>query len=89
MTPPAIASGLIKEFREDGTVGIRSMFGVLCLYLLIGLIFAVTYATIQDVSEANTEALVGQLYLVTVVAVLISNLRPRRAPAPGARSSRI
>ncbi len=124
MTPPAIASGLIKQFREEGTVGIRSMFGVLCLYLLIGLIFAVTYATIQDVSDANfftaehagrddflyfsystltttgygdlvaatnlgrslaiTEALVGQLYLVTVVAVIISNLRP----AARARSGR-
>jgi hypothetical protein len=116
MTPPAIASGVIKEFREEGTVGIRSMFGVLCLYLLIGLIFAVTYATIKDLSDADffagghagrddflyfsystltttgygdlvaatnlgrslaiTEALLGQLYLVTVVAVIISNLRP-------------
>ena len=94
---------------------IHSMFGVLCLYLLIGLIFAVAYAAIQDVSTVDffttkdggrddflyfsyatlttvgygdlvaatnlgrslaiTEALLGQIYLVTVVALIVANLR--------------
>jgi hypothetical protein len=118
LTPPAIISGVLKQFREEGGVTIHSMFGVLCLYLLIGLLFAVAYASIQDLgntsffttehagrddflyfsfstltttgygdvvaatnlgrSLAITEALIGQLYLVTVVAVIIANLRPAR-----------
>jgi hypothetical protein len=116
LTPPAIILGLVKQFRERGAVTIHSMFGVLCLYLLIGLLFAVAYATIQDISGVDvfttedagrddflyfsfstltttgygdvvaasnlgrslaiTEALSGQLYLVTVVALIISNLGP-------------
>jgi prepilin signal peptidase PulO-like enzyme (type II secretory pathway) len=115
LTPPAIISGLVKQFREEGTTTIHSMFGVLCLYLLIGLVFAVAYATIQDLggtdsftiehagrddflyfsystltttgygdlvaatnlgrSLAISEALLGQLYLVTVVALIVANLR--------------
>jgi hypothetical protein len=117
MTPPAIATGVVKQFREQGGVTIHSMFGVLCLYLLIGLIFAVAFAVIQDVSSTDffttkdggrddflyfsyatlttvgygdliaatnlgrslaiSEALLGQIYLVTVVALIVGNLRSR------------
>jgi Ion channel len=117
-TPPAIAWGLTKQFRDAGSVTLQTMFGVLCLYLLIGLVFASAFGAIQDISDkdffttlrgerddflyfsfstltttgygdlvpgsdlgrslAIIEALVGQLYLVTVVAVIISNLRPER-----------
>jgi hypothetical protein len=124
LTPPAIVSGVVKQFREGGAVTLQTMFGVLCLYLLIGLLFGVAFATIQQLSGTDfftngqhagrddflyfsyttlstvgygdlvartdvgrslavTEALTGQLYLVTVVAVIISNLRPVRT-----RSSR-
>jgi hypothetical protein len=117
MTPPAIATGVVKQFREQGGVTIHSMFGVLCLYLLIGLIFAVVFAVIQDISSTDfftakdggrddflyfsyatlttvgygdliaatnlgrslaiSEALLGQIYLVTVVALIVGNLRSR------------
>ena len=123
LTPIALVAGIIKQFRETEAVTLQTMFGVLCLYLLIGLIFGVAYATVNDLSSpsffnppgsygrddflyfsyttlstvgygdlvpatnlgrsmAITEALVGQLYLVTVVAVIISNLEAVR---PGQR----
>jgi hypothetical protein len=123
LTPPALISGLRKQFAEAGAVTIQTMFGVLCLYLLIGLLFGVAYATVDELSStpffatggdpgrdeflyfsyttlttvgygdlvaatnlgrslAITEALVGQLYLVSVVAVIISNLEAVR---PGQR----
>jgi hypothetical protein len=115
LTPPALVTGLIKQFREERTVTIHSMFGVLCLYLLVGLVFAVGYAEIQLLSDTDffttkeggrddflyfsyatlttvgygdlvaatnlgrslaiTEALLGQIYLVTVVALIVSNIR--------------
>ena len=34
--PVAIAIGLVRHVREEGAVTIRTMFGVLCIYLLIG-----------------------------------------------------
>jgi hypothetical protein len=119
LTPPAIASGVVKQFREARSVTVQTMFGVLCLYLLLGLLFSVGFATVQELSNTDffttihgqgddflyfsyatlstvgygdlvaatdlgrslaiTEALLGQLYLVTVVAVIISNLRPGQA----------
>jgi Ion channel len=122
LTPPAIVNGLMKQFREAGVVTMQTMFGVLCLYLLIGLLFSVAFVTIDQLSStpffnppgehgrddflyfsyttlttvgygdlvaatnlgrslAITEALTGQLYLVSVVAVIISNLRPAQ-PRP-------
>jgi Ion channel len=123
LTPVALVFGVTKQFRETEAVTLQTMFGVLCLYLLIGLIFGVAYATVNDLSSTSffnppgsygrddflyfsyttlttvgygdlvaatnlgrslaiTEALVGQLYLVTVVAVIISNLEAVR---PGQR----
>ena len=118
LTPPAIVSGIVKQFREEESVTMQTMFGVLCLYLLVGLLFAASFAAIQELSNDNffrtgngeaddflyfsyqtlttvgygdlvpgtelgrsmsiAEALVGQIYLVTVVALIVGNLRPRR-----------
>jgi Ion channel len=119
LTPPALVSGLVKHFREEGEATMQLMFGVLCLYLLAGLLFGVAFAADQEISNdpffttgagqrddflyfsfatlttvgygdliaahdvgrslAITEALIGQIYLVTVVALIVSNLRPGRA----------
>jgi hypothetical protein len=118
LTPLAIISGLVKHFREEGGVTMQTMFGVLCLYLLIGLMFGVAFGLIDDATDGGffeqgsverqrddflyfsfstltttgygdltagtdlgrslsiTEALIGQIYLVTVVAVIVGNLRP-------------
>ncbi|MGO9819512.1 MAG: potassium channel family protein [Solirubrobacteraceae bacterium] len=116
LTPPAIIVGITRTLRARNRVTIEAVFGVLCLYLLIGMFFAFVYATIGRirgsfftehvaVSAANclyfsfttltttgygdltaasnlghtlsvSEALVGQIYLVTVVALIVSNLRP-------------
>ncbi len=125
LTPPAIVMGLMKQFREAEAVTLQTMFGVLCLYLLVGLLFSVTFVAVDQLSDtafftkssvhgrddflyfsyttlttvgygdlvaatnlgrslAITEALLGQLYLVSVVAVIISNLRPAK-PRPRRR----
>jgi hypothetical protein len=116
LAPPAIVTGLIKHFREEGRITVQTMFGVLCLYLLIGIFFGTCFATIETLTNrpfftipvaetsdflyfsfatlttvgygdliaatnvgrslAITEALIGQIYLVTVVALIVGNLRP-------------
>jgi hypothetical protein len=124
LVPPAIVTGLIKMFREEGSITVETMFGVLCIYLIVGVFFGTAFAAIEEIggnaffhqltaaqaetndflyfsfttlttvgygdltaasnlgrSLAITEALIGQIYLVTVVAVIISNMRPGRRTA--------
>jgi hypothetical protein len=122
LAPSAIIYGIVKEFRERGAVTLHTMFGGLCLYLLLGIIFATALEAVQSISGqamltpisddtadflyfsfvsltttgfgdviaatslgrafAITEALIGQIYLVTVVALIVSNLRPRSPSRP-------
>jgi Ion channel len=118
--PIAIATGVIRGVRTEGAVTVHTMFGVLCIYLLIGMLFAWAYGLVGDAqsgsffasgidadisdylyfsfatlttvgygdlsaatdlgrSVAITEALIGQIYLVTVVAVIVGGLSRRRA----------
>jgi hypothetical protein len=121
LAPPAIVTGLVKHFREEGRITVQTMFGVLCLYLLVGMFFGMCFATLEALTNesfftsgvhettdflyfsfatlttvgygdliaatdvgrslAITEALIGQIYLVTVVALIVGNLRaaPRDA----------
>lgn len=121
LAPPAIVIGVTRSLRSRGGVTVEAVFGVLCLYILVGMGFALVYGAIANVSGhffaggqaatgarclyfsfttltttgygdftattnlghtlSVTEALVGQIYLVTIVSVIVSNLRPRRASA--------
>jgi hypothetical protein len=121
LAPTAILVGLVRQARATRGVTVRTMFGVLCIYLLVGMAFAFAYgiaaalddgaffaqisggdqadflyfsfvtmtttgfgdltaATGLGRSIAVTEALVGQIYLVTVVALIVSHLGRPRAP---------
>jgi hypothetical protein len=120
LAPVAIARGTMLDFREQGAVSLHTMFGVLCIYLLIGSLFAfvdgvvdsigstaffaqTAHASVSDLlyfsfatmttvgygdltaatdvarSLAIAEALTGQIYLVTVVAVIVAGLSRRPA----------
>jgi hypothetical protein len=122
--PPAIAVGLVRDLRQKGVVTVQTLFGVLSLYMLVGMAFGFVFGAIDHLGGdpffaggqsasvshclyfsfttlatvgygdfvartdlghtlAISEALIGQIYLVTVVSLIISNLRrPRRDGAP-------
>jgi hypothetical protein len=123
--PAAAIVVLGRRIVLEPFVSSRTIIGLLCVYLLIGMTFAATYITIAVVSGepffvqtdhaqpvdftyfslvtlatvgygdftpgpslaralSITEALAGQLYLVTVVAVLVSNIG-RRPRGPGGK----
>jgi Ion channel len=126
LTPPALVVGLRKHFAEEGGVTLQMMFGVLCLYLTLGMMFAFVFGLVDVYSDtpffntgadehddflyfsfqtlttvgygdlvavtevgrslAITEALIGQIYLVTVVALIVSNLRPAARPRRRAKA---
>lgn len=116
----AIAA-IVRELTEHLRISRATILGALCVYLLIGLLFASVYTTVSAVSPdsffaqqadpsaidflyfsfvtlstvgygdltaagnlgrmlAVTEALLGQLYLVTVVALIIGNVGRERSP---------
>jgi hypothetical protein len=120
LAPLAIVSGVVRGIRTEGAVTMHTMFGVLCIYLLIGMLFAFAYGLVGDAqsepffasgvdadisdylyfsfatmttvgygdlsaatdlgrSVAIAEALIGQIYLVTVVAVIVGSLSRSRA----------
>jgi hypothetical protein len=123
LAPPAIVIGILRDLRARQTVTVQAVFGVLCVYLLIGMFFAFVYGSIAHAeggsffaggqpttvaaclyysyttlstvgygdltSHTNlghtlsvSEALLGQIYLVTVVSLLVANLgRARRTDA--------
>ncbi|HEV3355130.1 MAG TPA: potassium channel family protein [Acidimicrobiales bacterium] len=117
--PVAIVRG---ELRRR-TVDIQTVLAAICVYVLIGMLFAFLFGSINNFGSASffaqtqhpstadfqyfsfvtlttvgygdltaagdlgrtlavLEALVGQLYLVTVVALLVSNLSQNRVRAP-------
>ncbi len=123
LAPPAIVVGVIRSLRARQAVTLEAVFGVLCVYILLGMFFGSVYGTIdrfggnpffaggQPATLANclyfsftslttvgfgdltarsnlghtlsvSEALLGQIYLVTVVSLIVANLgrsRPAKA----------
>lgn len=123
-TPLVIILGVIRSIRVEGTITLHVMYGVLSIYLLLGLAFSLMFAAVAEVDSANfftnnasettanflyfsfvtmttvgygdlaaaqgvgrslaiALALTGQIYLVTIVAVIVSNLGAGRRE-PGA-----
>lgn len=122
VAPVSIAVGVVREVRATQRVTVRAMFGVLCIYLLLGMLFAFLYGVVASLQDGSffaqtaqesqrdflyfsfstitttgygdltaathlgrslaiSEALLGQIYLVTVVALIVSNLGRSRARA--------
>jgi hypothetical protein len=121
LAPPAVIVGVLRSMRKRQAVTLEAVFGVLCVYILLGMFFAYSYGAVNDLggspffaggqqatvarclyysfttlttvgygdltSRSNlghtlstSEALLGQIYLITVVSLLVTNLRPRRRP---------
>lgn len=117
--PIAIARALYRR----PVIDVRTVLGAVCIYLLIGIMFAFLYASVGAITNepffvqtdhpgiqtflyfsfvtqttvgygdytaasdvgrtlATTEALLGQIYLVTVVAVLVSRMTVLRRDEP-------
>jgi Ion channel len=80
-----IGDGPLFAQGTDGTISLR-------LYFSFSTLTTVGYGDYTTASSAGhtlavSEALVGQVYLVTVVAVLVSRMRPRRKSGGGAEVS--
>jgi hypothetical protein len=119
--PPAIAVGVVRSLRARQTVTLEAVLGVLSIYLLLGMLFAYIYGSVdrlgggpffaQEVPAtvsrclyfsfttlttvgygdltarsnlghtlAMFEALTGQIYLVTIVSLIVANIGRRRQP---------
>jgi len=122
LAPPAIIVGVLRSLRARQAVTLEAVFGVLCVYILLGMFFASVYGTIdrfggnpffaggQTATVARclyfsfaslttagygdftartnlghtlsvSEALLGQIYLVTVVSLIVANLGRGRPAA--------
>jgi hypothetical protein len=124
VAPATLAAGLVRALRSDGAVTVRTVAGVLAIYLLAGMFFSFLYSVIgafdadavfagqahstaadnlyfsfvtlatvgygdltpaADLTRtfAVAEMLFGQIYLVTVVALIVSNLGRHRQAVTG------
>jgi hypothetical protein len=129
--PIAIIAGMLDDMRRRSRVTVRTIIGVLSVYLLIGLMFTFVYGIVGSRSHAGffgsseqslasdylyfsyatlttvgygdlttplrlgrslaiLEALIGQIYLVSVVSLIVGNLgrSPSGGPAPEPRHAR-
>jgi hypothetical protein len=123
LAPPMIVIGVLRSLRARQAVTLEAVFGVLCVYILVGMFFGYTYGAIEHLggspffaggqtatvahclyfsfaslttvgygdltARSNlghtlsvSEALLGQIYLVTVVSLIVANLGRSRSAAP-------
>jgi len=128
LAPPVIAAGVLRGLLLERGVTLRTLSGVLSIYLLIGMFFSFLYGAVQELGHepffaqvavatrsdllyfsfitqttvgygdltpahdlgrmlAAVEALVGQIYLVTIVALIVSNLGRRGVTRQRAESA--
>jgi len=127
LAPPAIMVGVVRSLRETQAVSLEAVFGVLCVYLLLGMLYAFVYGALDHLGGEHSffagaepatvssclyfsfttlstvgygdftartnlghtlsvsEALLGQIYLVTIVSLIVANLGRRRDPSLAAR----
>ena len=116
VVPVVIVRGLFRYTVDHEAISVKTMYGVLCIYLLFGLAFAASYGMIAEFGSsgffesgansmqnflffsfttltttgygnlipigglglalATLESLIGQIYLVTVVATIVSQMGP-------------
>lgn len=50
LAPASIARGVVVDFKENG-ISLHTMFGVLCIYLLLGSLFALVYGFVSSVGS--------------------------------------
>ncbi len=122
LAPPMIVIGVLRSLRARQAVTLEAVFGVLCVYILVGMFFGYLYGAIdhlgghpffagdQSTTVAHclyfsfaslttvgygdltartnlghtlsvSEALLGQIYLVTVVSLIVANLGRGRPTA--------
>jgi hypothetical protein len=125
LAPPVIVAGIVRILRAKQTVTLEAVFGVLSVYILLGMLFGFIFGSIdrfggnpffaggQPATVAHclyysfttlttvgygdltartnlghtlsvSEALLGQIYLVTIVSLIVANLG-RSRPAAGPR----
>jgi hypothetical protein len=122
---PAIAHGVVRQVSTARQITIQTMFGVLCVFIIMTMAFAYIFAVVGAADDTpffaqgaqwnqiadylyfsiititttgfgdltpgtglgrsltSAEALIGQIYLVTVVAVIVSNLGRSKPPRAG------
>ena len=51
LAPPAVVVGIVRSLRARGDVSVEAVFGVLCLYILLGMFFAGIYGSIDRVDH--------------------------------------
>ncbi len=112
---PVVVIGTLRNLRRSGTVTVEAVFGVLSVYVLVGMFFAALFGFVAEVEGVSvfgsgaastvahciyysfttlttigygdlttktnfthtlsvSEALLGQIYLVTIVSMIVSNL---------------
>ena len=128
VAPVVIAGGVLRDIRREHEVTMRTLSGVLAIYLLLGMFFSFlhgavavfesgpyfagdpdpgrsallyfSYVTLSTVGYGDlapltevgrmlavSESLLGQIYLVTVVGLIVANIRQRAEPLSGNRPS--